>query len=447
MISKILFVIENALSYTRRHPQIYLGLLLVIIVPLVFLYTGQQFLDAGRQNQDRLQKEKVGLLHDAFSTLLRTQVLDYSALNTEIAYIAGINPDITQFRIVTRQQNQFIPVSALSTTTIGEPEPVTDLFKSAAVRFDESLIFEFYRGSDRVWQAYRALELADNQVLFIFTEHNLGQIDAVLEQTEREAYGTLIVIYIVVLLIAYWLIKNTDYEHLYKEAKNAIKTKDLFTNMIAHELRAPLTAMRGYSSMIEESSEATAEIKKNALRIRQSSERLLAIVNDLLDVARIQSGKLAIDKSSIDLAQVLTAVVDELQISAKEKGISLKTSLTGGPYIVLADSKRLHQALTNVISNSIKYTKEGQIDVGIEEKGDAYELRVKDTGMGISAAEQHKLFAPFYRVESNDVSTITGTGLGMWITKQLIELMGATIDVESIKGVGTHIVVTLKKDI
>ena len=67
--------------------------------------------------------------------------------------------------------------------------------------------------------------------------------------------------------------------------------------------------------------------------------------------------------------------------------------------------------------------------------------------MGISAAEQHKLFAPFYRVESNDVSTITGTGLGMWITKQLIELMGATIDVESIKGVGTHIVVTLKKDI
>jgi two-component system sensor histidine kinase EvgS len=83
--------------------------------------------------------------------------------------------------------------------------------------------------------------------------------------------------------------------------------------------------------------------------------------------------------------------------------------------------------------------------VAIEEKPRAFEIRIKDTGMGISAEEQKNLFAPFYRVESNDVSKITGTGLGMWITKELIELMGAKIGVESIKGVGTHVVVTIKK--
>jgi signal transduction histidine kinase len=97
------------------------------------------------------------------------------------------------------------------------------------------------------------------------------------------------------------------------------------------------------------------------------------------------------------------------------------------------------------VSNAIKYTQNGAIELSIEEKSAYIEVRVKDTGMGISAEDQKKLFAPFFRVANEDVSKITGTGLGMWITKQLIELMGATIGVESIKGVGTHIVISIPK--
>lgn len=113
--------------------------------------------------------------------------------------------------------------------------------------------------------------------------------------------------------------------------------------------------------------------------------------------------------------------------------------------MVLIDGKRLHQAFTNLVSNSIKYTKEGKIEITLEDKNKVYEIRIKDTGMGIAAKDQKNLFAPFYRVENDDVSQITGTGLGMWITRQLLELMGAKIEVESIKGVGTHIVVTINK--
>jgi signal transduction histidine kinase len=113
----------------------------------------------------------------------------------------------------------------------------------------------------------------------------------------------------------------------------------------------------------------------------------------------------------------------------------------------VTDGKRLHQALTNLVSNAIKYTNKGTISLSLDDKYAYVEIRVKDTGMGISSDDQKKIFAPFFRVENEDVSKITGTGLGMWITKELIELMGATIGVESIKGVGTHVVITLPKEI
>lgn len=244
--------------------------------------------------------------------------------------------------------------------------------------------------------------------------------------------------------LAYWHIKLTDYRYLYIKAKKKNETKDLFTNMIAHELRAPLTAIRGYASLLDEQLTDT-EQKKYALRVKESSERLIIIVNDLLDVARIQSGKLSIVKEEVNIGDIVSAVTEELRISAKEKNIVLTNTTQGGSFFAVVDSKRLHQALINLVSNSIKYTQNGAIELALEEKRAYVEIRVKDTGMGISAEDQKKLFAPFFRVTNEDVSKIAGTGLGMWTTKQFIELMGATIGVESIKGVGTHIVVSLPK--
>jgi signal transduction histidine kinase len=113
--------------------------------------------------------------------------------------------------------------------------------------------------------------------------------------------------------------------------------------------------------------------------------------------------------------------------------------------MVNADGERLKQAITNILSNAIKYTPRGSITISLEQRSDRVELRVQDTGTGIGADEQKQLFAPFFRTKSADQSKTTGTGLGMWITKQLIEAMGGSIGVESIRGIGTHIVVTLQK--
>lgn len=445
MISRLLYAFEAGLSYVKRNPQIYVGLLLVLVVPLLFLYTGQNFLDAAKANQDRLQKDRVGLLHDSLTVLVRSEAISTESLQTQIDYLADLNPDITQFKILVADGTEIVPVVAMATNTVGVSEENIELYQNAAVRFDESIIFEFFVNGSRFWQAFRAFKADNGEIMFVFTEHDLSITDTVIKKNEKEAYLVLFFVYLLILVIAWWVIKNTDYKHLYSEAQDAIKTKDLFTNMIAHELRAPLTAMRGYASMIEESKQARSEEREHAGKISTASERLLNIVNDLLDVARIQSGKLAVELTEVDLAVVINAVIDELRVSASEKSLELFGTGTDESCIAKADPKRLHQVLTNLVSNSIKYTKEGKIEVGVDEKKHCFEIRIKDNGMGISAEDQQKLFAPFYRVDSKDVSQITGTGLGMWITRQLVELMGATIAVESIKGVGTHVVLTISK--
>lgn len=446
MISRILFAAQRALKYIQEHPQILFILMLLFVIPLLFLYSGQQFLDVGRQNQDRLQKDRIGLMHDAFVSVLRAYKYDGLSLQPEIERIANLNKDITDFKVAHLVGADIVPLAALNNSLVGTPEEYADLYRNAIVRLDESIIFEVFTPEGRVWLTYRAVQDSNGQYYFLYTQVSLQAVDELFAAREREALYSLIFLYVFIMALAYWHIRLTDYRYLYIKVRKANEMKDLFTNMIAHELRAPLTAIRGYASMLDESL-TDPEQKKYAHRVSNSAERLLSIVNDLLDVARIQSGKLSFEKESVDVSLVIQAVVEELSVSGTEKGITLVQTGIEVPHTAQADHKRLHQALTNLVSNAIKYTKEGTIELSVEEKRSFVEIRVKDTGMGISSEDQNKLFAPFFRVQNDDVSQITGTGLGMWITKQLIELMGAKIGVESIKGIGTHIVVKLTKEL
>jgi signal transduction histidine kinase len=412
------------------------------------LYSGQQFLDVGRQNQDRLQKDRIGLMQDTFASILFSTNFSGEVIQKEIVRIAEANPDITDFKVIELSGRQMVPIAALDAELIGVPEEYAELYRNAAVRLDESLIFEVFTTEGRVWLTYRAMQSDEGIFYFIYTQVSLQAIDNSFKSGERDALYSLIFVYVFILALAYWHIRLTDYRYLYIKVRKANEMKDLFTNMIAHELRAPLTAIRGYSSMlIEAAPESDVQQIKNATRVKDSSERLLAIVNDLLDVARIQSGKLSVEVESFDASEIVIAVTDELHVSAVENKVKLKHSGAIETHIVVGDRKRLHQAITNLVSNAIKYTKDGVIELVLEEKYNTVEIRVKDTGMGISSEDQKQLFAPFFRVQNDDVSQITGTGLGMWITKQLVELMGAKIGVESIKGVGTHVVVKLPKEV
>ncbi len=431
--------------YVKQHPQILFALVLLFIIPLLFLYTGQQFLEVGTYNQDRLQKDKVGIMHDALVALGEATNSNLSVLEVQIKKLAAQNPDIIDMQLLEVTHEGIIPRISLTTEGIGQPVKNAEPFSSAQLLKSESIIFEAIEFDTRYWYGYRAFTASNGQEYFIYTKHSLAAVDQLFLNREFAAYTRLIFVYLFLLVLAVWHIKLTDYRYLYAEARQAIETKDLFTHMIAHELRAPLTAIRGYASLLKEHLTETTT-HDQADRIETSAERLITIVNDLLDIARLQSKKLEIKRSSTDLNLIIKEVVDEFTNVAHAKDCRLLWTPPTATLPVFVDSKRVHQILTNIVSNAIKYTDHDVVTVLTTPHRTHIEVRVKDTGAGISADDQKKLFTPFFRTTQAEHSTTTGTGLGMWITKELIELMGGTIGVESMQGVGTQIVMTFPRN-
>jgi signal transduction histidine kinase len=385
------------------------------------------------------------MLHDVFAVVMHTTNFDKVLIQNELTRISQLNADVTQFMVVREDGPYMNVVASLDVTKIGSMVDNAEEFRKSNVDPTKSVLSPYADNGIRYWRGFRLVKSNTGESYYIFTEVSLVQNDALFASRIIGAYYWLFGLLAIVMFLVLRHVRLIDYAYLYSETKKMNQTKDMFTNMIAHELRAPLTAMRGYASMIFEHADATPEIRGYAQNIESAAERLVLVVNDLLDVARIHAGRLSITPSETNIQDVISVVLESMQSSAKEKNIVLTQDTKVFPIIIFIDGKRFHQALTNLVSNAIKYTQAGSITLSIEDRDDRVEIRVKDTGMGISAENQKNLFAPFFRVQIPEVDNTVGTGLGMWITKQLIELMGGSIAVESIKGVGTHVVVTLPK--
>ncbi len=447
MIDRFIALVRGGGRYVGNHPQLVLSFALIIIVPVAFVISGQQFLSASRVHQERLEKDRIGMLHDVFISYAEAVSYDPARLQHEIERIRTLNPDLVKFRVVKEIAGEIVVVAAHDPETVGQSVTEPESYLIANTSPQNSMIFPYAERGVRYWQSFRLMESQQFGTHYLFTETSLQYVDALFAKRIMNAYYWLIGLILIVLFFLIRQVRLVDYAYLYQETKKANEMKDLFTNMIAHELRAPLTAIRGYANMIGEQPDVPPTIHEKARRIEDASARLIAIVSDLLDVARIQSGKLSVTKERVKIGPVIESVIAVQAIEAERKHITIVSEGIHTDAMLLADEKRLYQALTNLVSNAIKYTDSGTITLALTDLRTRFEIRVKDTGMGISAENQHKLFSPFFRVESEAVSQITGTGLGMWITKELIELMGGSIGVESIKGVGTHIVIVLPKGV
>ncbi len=445
MIDQFISLLRGGALHIRSHPQLIMTLVLVVVIPIAFIVSGQEFLSAARENQERLEKDRIGIMHDVFGSFMVATNFDASRIQREIEHLKELNPDITKFRIAKEEGMEVYIIAALDPESIGTFATNPDTYRIGNMTPHASMITPHAYDGVRYWQSFRLIRTEQNEDYYIFTETSLANIDAVFAARIMYAYYWLIGLILVVLILIIRHVRLIDYAYLYSETKKANETKDLFTNMVAHELRAPLTAIRGYASMIRENESLGNDIRGQGKQIEDAAERLIVVVSDLLDVARIQSGKMSIDVKDTDVTSLIAEVVSAQAATAEKKHIGVHAEGCKSPLMIATDGKRLYQVLTNLMSNALKYTRSGDITISLTDLKDRIEIRVKDTGMGISSEDQQKLFAPFFRVENSEVASITGTGLGMWVTKQLVELMGGSIGVESIKGVGTHVVVTLRK--
>jgi signal transduction histidine kinase len=443
MISKLLRNLERGFAVLKSNNHLLFVAILVFVFPILFIYITQNFFATAYTNIETSEKRRIGILHDSLSEIIKVAEVDQ--VQEAVASIAKENPDITEIRVLEKSKDELVIVATLDTDLANTIETKTDVFDTANVKPNSSFIFEFLVNETRIWQAARQVTISPEQTYFIFSEHSFATLDSIMVARRQQSYLGLTAIFMFLIALAHWFTRQIDWKRRYAALELQLNERDLFTQMIAHEFRAPLTVINGYISFLKESPAIHPAERRFVTNIEISAGRLLALVNDFLEVARIQSGKMTVELAETDIRDVIKSVVEANLLIANNKGLNLIFVPSQTPQTLVTDAARLHQVLQNMLSNSIKYTQKGSVEIEVEQNTVATIIRIKDTGMGITAEDQQKLFAPFSRVGGVDQSKISGTGLGMWITKQMIGLLHGAVSIESIKGVGTHVVITLQR--
>ena len=225
------------------------------------------------------------------------------------------------------------------------------------------------------------------------------------------------------------------------ELEKANETQADFAAMIAHDLRSPLTAVMSAATLLEDGLAGPINEEQWGLlaNIESQSRRLVDLVNDFLDVSKLEAGHINLVKEEVDLKALIQGSAENYLILARGKQISLKSQVEGAPVRIQADPRRLEQVFANLLSNAIKFTKEGgDIEVGVTElDGEGAKVWVKDNGVGIPPQEVVSLFEKYRQTTSGKASKDKGTGLGLVICKMIVEAHGGKIWVESEEGRGT----------
>jgi signal transduction histidine kinase len=228
-------------------------------------------------------------------------------------------------------------------------------------------------------------------------------------------------------------------------AQNANRVKAMFLANTSHELRTPLNAIIGFSHLIADLPGSNDTIASYARTINTSGEHLLALINDLLEMSKIEAGRFELRDEPIVLAEALAEAASLLDMPARTKTIKLAIDPAIPDAILTADAKAIRQILINLLSNAIKFTPDGGrvgLGAGLNERGELL-IRVSDTGIGIPPEAQARLFQPFERSHDPNVRKLEGTGLGLSITRGLVTLLGGTITLDSAVGLGTTALVSL----
>jgi signal transduction histidine kinase len=237
--------------------------------------------------------------------------------------------------------------------------------------------------------------------------------------------------------------KNYQLEQQNLAIQEANRLKTEFVSMVSHELRTPLTSIQGYAELLLEDKEIGEE-RESLTIVRKNADRLLGLINDLLDLSRIEAGRLDLQRTSLDLARLIPEVAGSLRPLIETKRQRLRLDLGDALPAVWADADRVTQILTNLISNAHKYTLvDGSITVAARRDNGFVCVDVSDTGIGLSPEDQAQIFTKFFRVHDRSPQSSRGTGLGLVITRLLVELHGGRITLSSAPGQGSTFSFTL----
>ena len=298
---------------------------------------------------------------------------------------------------------------------------------------------------------YSESENTDEQSIDLYVEERTDEFRG--EITSRIYVHVLLVAVSFIIIYSIFLVIRKSQQQAEIErarAEDVSRAKSVFLSNMSHDIRTPMNAITGYTTLALKKESLPVDTKEYLEKIDYSSKHLLSLINDILDMSRIESGKMEIEPTPGDLVGMMDEIYDIfiLQMQAKKLTYTVDSSGVTDRFVVF-DKNRLHRVLMNLISNALKFTPEnGSITVTLTETGKSnegvdFELRVKDTGIGMSKEFAEHVFEAFERERDKTVNQIQGTGLGMSITKSFVDLMHGDIHVETEKGKGSEFIINI----
>lgn len=232
---------------------------------------------------------------------------------------------------------------------------------------------------------------------------------------------------------------NRELDTARQRAEEADRVKSAFLAAMSHELRTPLNSIIGFTGILHQglAGPLNPEQERQLGMVQASGRHLLGLINDVLDLSKLEARELAVQPEPFDVRRTLEALVASFAPQAERKGIALRSSLAPDLGVRVSDRRRFEQIVLNLVQNAIKFTEKGTVEVRAIGKDALLEVAITDTGIGIAPEEVERIFAPFHQVESGTARRHDGTGLGLAISRKLAALLGGEIRVESRKGEGS----------
>lgn len=445
-------IFQRGVNFVRKNPTILYSLLLIVVMTSIVFFNAYYSLGKFQQNVDSLLQSKAVLAEDIFNITAVALFDNQELLQQKIEFIKNKDSEIQSITVLipAEKRDEFKIIASSDKQVVGVVGN-SDLPLLAWQHDDVGIAFLKRNETGRFWNIVKVVKNEQNEKIgLISMEVSLAENDLFIKDTINKVYFSAIISMLVVLLLVLNHIRLFGYAAKAVKLEEVDKMKDDFISMASHELKSPLTAIRGYAELMKDS----LELKENNQNkqdqhhyidnISASVERLNSLVGDLLEVSKIEQNRLSIKLEDIDISLIIKQIVDEMRVIADQKGLVFINNMHENVK-VFGDNARIKQIVVNLISNALKYTPKGKVEISCKEDKGYILITVADTGLGISAEGIKNLFSKFYRVKTEETSKISGTGLGLWISKEVAMKMGGDISVESMEGIGSHFIFKLKK--
>lgn len=437
-------------SFWHNNSQFLYSLLLIIMIPVLIIANTLWQIRFSQDNMNYELQQKALLAENILGSAFTDNLNNPRLLQSKIDQITKENQEVKEITILKQTPDGFLAVASSNPQALGVKSSSTDYVTAWTQNNPTAMLVNdtSKTPNERMWSVTSPLTdiSTDQKVALANIKVSLVDIDALTKKNLNFSLIFLVITIFFVLLLLVNHFRFFEYSILFKRLKEVDKMKDDFISIASHELKTPMAAIKGYISMMMEgiAGKMDEKAKVHLLKIDSNVQRLDILVSETLDVSRLEQGRMQFDLQPLNITTIVDKTIAAYKDQADSKGLYLKVEKPSEPLPqIFADPDRLQQVFDNIIGNAIKYTAKGGVTIYYKVEAGNLFTYVKDTGIGMSAVDRKELFNKFYRIKTEKTADIPGTGLGLWIAREITRKMEGDILVDSMENVGSQFTISI----